>query len=531
MSLSGLLQFVGRTLEHCSSCGLQIHNLYSKKGRDLHLKLNLGGFSPVLVNNIFKTCESKGTDFDCSLVILEAQPRSSAAYAVLDDQTSKCMDDSQDGSHHSLDVFEKRPNENLHPPSRLSGHCSTIYGVSKTPHKDTLHHGNPIQHRTCNLSQFSSMSETSVNSNVKNSLNAAILSSEGEAAHSGRLILPFLLQNQHANTVKPLKGQESSDIVKDSANSMTREKVQFLLRSKFLHNDRNTTSLLEAKQTFATSNEDHKNPNRNRVSLSKSNPEITQSDCFDAHLSNVIEPRSRSESQVSSVIDARPNKRLFAMLEENIVQVPIKKQHLVGSCFENAPRQTEPAQDQLIRHSVILKCANPSVKEAATAEVEVPNSEKTDATGSRSVSPKAASSIFKALSASPKIASKSSYIASSASMLYGVHGNMHASMTAPASDFSAASVVCNKNALKVKVANSTGTAFSNRVPEKQLEITEYAVAHGELKNRKALAIQAVTEGSVSHWSNCEVVHFLKGTDCAEYADIFEEEVSADFYFT
>ena len=111
----------------CSKCeNLQIHSLFSKHEENSSLRLNLGGFSPVLFHNVFKTCESKGNDIECRLVILGARPRSSPAYAVSNEHTTACSAFCQDCHYQSPNSHHR----SSHPELSYSDHQPRDYHPS-----------------------------------------------------------------------------------------------------------------------------------------------------------------------------------------------------------------------------------------------------------------------------------------------------------------------------------------------------------------------------------------------------------------
>eukprot|EP00794_Sanderia_malayensis_P020460 gene20460-22476_t len=118
--------FCGRKLEYCFKCkNLQLHNHFSHNG--IHSqKLNLGGFSPVLCNNVIKTCKSTKQTSECQSVTLASRPRSSPAIFTAQGPETDAPE--------TLDFQMSQPI----PPATSSNTCDTINSILASPRDENI---------------------------------------------------------------------------------------------------------------------------------------------------------------------------------------------------------------------------------------------------------------------------------------------------------------------------------------------------------------------------------------------------------
>lgn len=491
--LLGSLQFYGRTLENCSNCGnLQVHNRFLEDNRDVLLRLNLGGFSPVIVNNVFKTCESKGRDFDCRLVILGARPRSSAAYAVISDQNSLPVD-----NFNTQSPFIFGQCTAPHSYSQLSDYYASIYSVQNSSHNES--NGPQVYHSPSSLTQ---------NSNSEASTNSIVYSDITTAAQ--------LSQNQQSSPMNPSFKPAPRNQVKSSKSD---SKIRYF-RSKSSPGVCNEIS----KKNFAS--EEHNSDNNHSGHFYISVPQISSGSgetslCFDVQESSPIPVGAKTGTnkepfQFTNYDVRKRNKRLIEIINQSVANKRyLSSMGRVADTQNDGTMQEEHVMGQLTPQSSVMK--HPYSTKLETIQNDQPSGSVHDDEKSVVIEASTTAMVFKSPTESGVSPGKVSLTE---------RNQICVSVASPVPIISSDNR-CSE-ILQIDGGNADELDASNLTKRSDASTREgTADVFSAIVDNKTLNVQITREREqdITKWSNLDVVSFFKGTDCAEYAYIFEQEVN------
>ena len=491
--LAGLLRCFGKTLEHCPSCGsLQIHSLFAENEEDFALRLNLGGCSPVLCHNVFKTCESKGDDIDCRLVILGARPRSSAAHAVLSEHTGPSSTFCQDCHYQSPDPHSNHQPDDAHPLPNSYDHYPSFYEASSE--KSTSQHDQ-------------SKAGSSHNSTEVSLFLDKVVSYGDPVASTSHL---FIEGSSHLKRILPLPSSLQSGT------------------PPVLYSVANSVSYEHARETAGSTQKSPPSVGTEDVSCDArkyANSSQCESNLSQVHSLAICESGQTCPLDTSSYSNIEPNvvspfkgdnaktqkKRTLNVLNETEQSVPAKrhdgKVSSVRSLDEMNVRNAYCAKDS---NSIILNYSEPRESGA------IVKTECADASVSMTIAEETSKSPI-------RIQPYFAPISLQGAKLMG-EGPSSAGIQADAADRESLSNNIDANASHV----ASPTTDSERTKDglgKFADSQETGSVTGKAGTDAAYSkVRSEQKDSVSRWSNRDVISFLKGTDCGEYSDVFVQEV-------
>jgi len=470
----GLLRCFGKTLEHCANCGsLQIHSLFAENEEDSALRLNLGGFSPVLCHNVFKTCESKGDDIDCRLVILGARPRSSPAHAVLSEHTRPGPTFGQDYHYQSLDPQSNNQSDETRSLPHSYDQYPSFYEASEET--------------------FSSQRDQSKAGSSHNSKDVSLLLEKAVSCNDPVASTNHLIEgSSHLKRILP---SPSSSLQSGTPPIL----CSFAKTAPYEH----------ARETAGST---HKSPSVVVEDASCDVNKYATSSQLESNLPqmhslavepNVVSPFKRDDTKTQK-------KRTVDVLDETEHPVPAKKHN----CKVSSMRSLD---EMNVRNAYGAKNSNSIVSNYCEPRESGPvvKTECEDTSMSMTTAEQAPKSPIRI---QPYFAPTS---------LQGVkltgEGASSAVIQADSADRESLSKNIDANASQV----SSPTTYSERT-EDGLGKCSDSQETGTLAGKADIDVaypnpRREQKDPVSHWSNKDVISFLKGTDCGEYSDVFVQE--------
>ena len=501
------MRYFGRTLRNCANCdNLEIHNLFSRSDEDLLLKLNLGGFSPVVFNNIFKTCESKGSDFECRLVILGARPRSSPAYAILNDQASPRSKEFHPNSSKSI---EKHQRDLPSAVTRPSNYYSSIYEFPNTTQALQAHQQVTQATYGSSAHTLSGPESTGSLSSNKGIFSADIYSKDFNTHVAKSVVSSYSAGSHQVSFWNRLNKPISTE--NDFEGNKKIENIKVEVGKEENYQERNFLIPKSNSPSHETNRHDCERTKYHPVSsckdieLKMGDSLITASNSqqipgFNIQISAAMHDGSftntESETMSSFVRDdvRKDDKQIFNLSGNNSVFLPAKRR---SADMQNSTAMKEKNISNTPKRQYVLldyESETPIIQGATSLSAgKTPVPEETMIETLTHVSQE-----MEALLAVPGVTDQRK----DAKVVIDIASNESESRSRSPR---------TSPALLLKNQDNEQVGSENRSEIMSDSSTT-------LKERLA----------VSDWTNDDVISFLNGTDCAEYADVFQQEVSNDF---
>ena len=486
-------------MENCSKCGnLQIHSLFTKNNENSSLRLNLGGFSPVLLHNIFKTCESKGSDIECRLVILGARPRSSPAYAFLSEHSKPCSTYCQHCRYQSPNSHRSHHPQGFYSANQLFDYCTPATNGTSDPHQS-------------NAVSSSISSQAPLVLDTVDDSNFPVLP-------PNYLCFPTSIQrispySQHSaiSNVHSIFKSSSCENPREVLTTASQSGAQNVRRKSPFVVDIATSSC-EARRYAAS-------PKWDELTRGNSSAMFHIGKArYDGEVSSISSSDSRLVSSGKEVDTRTQNKRLLNPVDESEFATPAKKypvtckvssahnvQGVNFSDASNIPQSMSLTHPQSSLSEAIVKVDGTNItKSMPVTEITLVE---------ESSKPSNILGLSVASQASKDTTQATETTTSGLIQAFPTSGEYQLRIT---------------NVWSSQKCSPKYDSTFEAQQGKSADLQETEVMH--LSEKSGVNIVDSKAGrekktDVSHWSNEDVMSFLKGAECGEYAEIFRQEVS------